>query len=122
MQIEKVVINASPLILLCKSDLEHLLPKLFEEILVPEAVWQEIQYGKDIASEKTTSCSWLNRITLSIPDEVLVWNLGDGESEVLSWAFANRDFRVVIDDQAARRCAKNAWDQNSRHGRPASFG
>jgi predicted nucleic acid-binding protein len=35
------------------------------------------------------------------------WNLGDGESEALSWAYANDgDYHAVVDDNAARRCAK----------------
>jgi len=34
-----IVLNASPLILLCNSDLSFVLPELFTEIVVPEAVW-----------------------------------------------------------------------------------
>ncbi|HEX8267744.1 MAG TPA: DUF3368 domain-containing protein [Pyrinomonadaceae bacterium] len=108
MQIEKVVVNASPLILLFKSGLEDLLPQLFSTIIVPEAVWDEILRGGDIAAQKLldNEATWITRITIQIPPEILVWNLGDGESEVLSWAFANRNFRAVIDDKAARNCAK----------------
>ena len=106
MRIEKTVVNASPLILLCKSDLESLLPELFKEIVVPEAVWNEILIGDDIASRKIQSVNWLIRKPIKIPDEILVWNLGDGESEVLSFAFADKNFRAMVDDRAARRCAK----------------
>jgi predicted nucleic acid-binding protein len=36
-----------------------------------------------------------------------VWNLGDGETEVLSWALNNKNqYRALIDDRAARNCAK----------------
>jgi predicted nucleic acid-binding protein len=96
MQIEKVVINASPLILLFKSGLEDLLPQLFSEIIVPEAVCHEITRGKDIASQKLHDNEniWVKRVTTEISMEILVWNLGEGESEVLSWAFANKDFRA----------------------------
>lgn len=108
MQIEKVVVNASPLILLFKSDLEHLLSELFSEIVVPEAVWNEIQRGGDAASRKLldNEKTWITRRAIQIPNEILVWNLGDGESEVLSWAFANKDFRAMVDDKAARNCAQ----------------
>ncbi len=41
MKIDRVVINASPLIILFKSQLAHLLPDLFEEILTPIAVWDK---------------------------------------------------------------------------------
>ena len=86
MQIEKVVINASPLILLFKSHFEWLLPKLFTEIIVPEAIWDEVSRGDDIASHKLHDyeLEWIKRGLIQISDEILVWNLGDGESEVLS--------------------------------------
>jgi predicted nucleic acid-binding protein len=40
--VNQVVINASPLILLFNSGLSFILADLFDEIVVPEAVWQEI--------------------------------------------------------------------------------
>lgn len=102
---EKIVINASPLILLCKSGLERLLPELFTEIVVPNAVWDEIIRGEDIVSQKVRSASWLRSIAVEVSDDILIWNLGDGESEVLSVAFAEREFTAVVDDRAARNCA-----------------
>lgn len=109
MLIEKVVVNASPLILLLKSDLENLLPQLFAEIVVPEAVWSEILRGNDIASQKLQAAeyAWLVRVSLYDSSDVLIWNLGDGETEVLSWAYEyNPDFCAIVDDRAARKCAK----------------
>lgn len=109
MQIEKVVVNASPLILLFKSHFEWLLPKLFTEIVVPEAVWDEVSRGDDIASHKLYDyeLEWITRGLTSISDEISVWNLGDGESEVLAWALNNqKQYHAVIDDRAARNCAK----------------
>ena len=44
MPVEKIVLNASPLILLCNSELAFILPELFTEIVVPEAVWQEFAF------------------------------------------------------------------------------
>jgi hypothetical protein len=38
MAVEKIVINASPLILLCNSDLSHILPELFREMILLDAV------------------------------------------------------------------------------------
>ena len=108
MQIEKVVVNASPLILLFKSGLDDLLPQLFSTIIVPEAVWDEVSRGGDTAAQKLldNETTWITRGRIQIPPEILVWNLGDGESEVLSWTFTNKGFRAVIDDKAARNCAK----------------
>ena len=42
MPIDRVVINASPLITLFRAGLQPLLPKLFPELLVPESVWNEV--------------------------------------------------------------------------------
>ncbi|MGH9916474.1 MAG: hypothetical protein ACRD63_14445, partial [Pyrinomonadaceae bacterium] len=50
MRIERVVVNASPLIVLFKSGLADLLPQLFTDILVPVAVWSEVASGKDQAA------------------------------------------------------------------------
>ncbi len=42
----KLIVDSSPLIVLLKSDLENILPELFEGIIVPETVWQEVLAGK----------------------------------------------------------------------------
>ena len=42
MRIERVVVDASPLIILFKSGLAGLLPQLFTEIVVPAAVRDEV--------------------------------------------------------------------------------
>ena len=109
MRIEKVVINASPFILLCKSGLAELLPQLFSEIYMPERVSMEIIEGYDIATEKLYDYeeTWIIRCAPDTAQEVLVWNLGDGETEVLSWAFWNKEiYRALVDDRAARKCAE----------------
>ena len=109
MKIEKAVVNASPLILMFKSGLADLLPKLFAEVVVPDAVWKEIMAGgeRDAAAARLPAVSWVHRATATkIAPEVLVWNLGDGESEVLSFALAQPDYRALVDDRAARNCAR----------------
>ncbi len=95
--------------MLFKSHFEWLLPKPFTEIIVPETVWDEVSRGGDMASHKLYEyeLEWIMRGLIQVSDEILVWNLGDGESEVLSWAYNNRNqYRAVIDDRAARNCAK----------------
>ncbi len=37
-----IVLNTSPLIALFKAGLKFVLPGVFEQIVVPEAVWQEV--------------------------------------------------------------------------------
>ncbi len=43
---ECVVVDASPLILLCKTELDFLLPSLFSHIAVPVGVLSEIEAHK----------------------------------------------------------------------------
>lgn len=40
------------------------------------------------------------------PTIIQNWNLGAGESEVLAWGYLHSDTEIILDDLAARRCAK----------------
>lgn len=107
MSIERVVVNASPLITLFKSKLADLLPQLFSDVQVPPAVWQEVIVTKDdVAAQTLPSASWAQRIeAVAISPAIAAWDLGVGESEVLSYALLNPQYTAMIDDAAARRCA-----------------
>jgi predicted nucleic acid-binding protein len=102
-----IVLNASPSIVLLKSDLDDILPKMFGRIIRPDAVWNEITACNDKASENLKQAPWIKRKSIDIHERILVWNLGPGESEVLSWSLRNHDDLAVIDDMAARKCSKS---------------
>jgi len=70
MPIKRVVINASPLITLFASQQDDLLPELFDEIYVPDAVWTEVvNSGKaDIAAQQVPSRDWLIKLPAVIVD------------------------------------------------------
>ncbi|MGI9034956.1 MAG: DUF3368 domain-containing protein [Pyrinomonadaceae bacterium] len=109
MPIKKIVIDASPFILLSKSGFIELLPHIFEEVYMPESVSAEIINGRDMAAEKLYDCqeTWLIRCLINHSEEIKLWNLGDGETEVLSFALHNEnEYLAVVDDRAARNCAK----------------
>jgi predicted nucleic acid-binding protein len=107
MPVEKIVINASPLILLFNSDLEYILPKMFQNIIVPDAVWQEILNSPyfDKAAQRIPDTDWLKKVPGQTVEEVVRWDLGNGETEVLSFVFIQREDTPVIDDIAAKKCA-----------------
>ena len=108
MPINRVVLNASPLICLSKSGLADLLPALFQEVFVPEAVFQEVIAGEKTGfkGESVTSQKWICRHRdTPIDPRVAAWDLGEGESAVLSLALRNEDWWAVMDDREARRCA-----------------
>lgn len=109
MPIERAVINSSPLILLSKCNLLEILPKLFSEIFIPENVFDEIIAGDDDASVNVHKLigDWLTLISVTPAEDVVSWNLGDGETGVLSYAFVKRpNCFALLDDRAARRCAE----------------
>lgn len=108
MRIEKVVVNSSPLIVLFRSGQADLLPRLFSDIVIPEPVYQEVLAGRedDAAKMALPQTSWINREKVDITLPVAAWNLGNGESAVFSFAIKESGYRAVVDDLAARRCAK----------------
>lgn len=108
MLINQVVINASPLICLYRSNQEDLLPLLFKEILIPDAVWQEVTQSAtlDQAAVNLQNLPNARRVTVqSIPTTITAWDLGAGETEVLALSLEYPHARAMVDDRAARRCA-----------------
>ena len=102
------VVNASPLIILGKIDLLHVVRGLAETLVVPAAVAQEVAAGP----ESDPALQWLTGLGREyIRDAgqtepiVGTWDLGRGEGQVLSWAFRHPGFEVILDDLAARNCA-----------------
>jgi predicted nucleic acid-binding protein len=106
---EMAVANASPLIYLARTKLLHLLQLAAPEVLIPEMVAAEIQArgSSDPAARALAETPWLRQVEAPrIPKEVLVWDLGPGESAVLAWALAHPDCLAIIDDLEGRRCAE----------------
>jgi predicted nucleic acid-binding protein len=102
------VVNASPIILLARIDQASLLDQLASEIMIPSEVAREIQDGPIDDPGR----SWLNGAGASrvrdpgpVSPIVAAWDLGAGESQVLSWAYAHPEFEAIVDDRAARTCA-----------------
>ncbi|KYC38984.1 DNA-binding protein [Scytonema hofmannii PCC 7110] len=105
---ERPAIDTSPLIFLSKGSFLHLLQIISPEIIVPQAVATEIQaYGEtDVTAMALASTSWLVITeTPVVPTVIQSWDLGAGESAVLTWGYVNRGTEVILDDLAARRCA-----------------
>lgn len=104
------VVNASPLIYLARAGHLELLRIAAAEVLVPDAVADEILArgpGDPTACALAASSQWL-RVTEAPapPPSILAWDLGPGESAVLALALARRPARAVVDDLAGRRCAE----------------
>ncbi|MCH9650810.1 MAG: DUF3368 domain-containing protein [Deltaproteobacteria bacterium] len=102
------VVNASPLILLGKVGRSRLLCDLTDELIIPDAVAREVGVKSD-GERQVQELLALPDVRLesaiAIPREVEAWDLGSGESEVISQALATEGSRAVVDDLEARRCA-----------------
>ena len=102
------VMDASPLILLGKSGQLEWLPRM-GRIRIPQSVATEVMAGSpsDPARLWLESPAGADRISsdTAIHDELLAWDLGNGENAVIAMAMETHDYEAVLDDAAARRCA-----------------
>jgi predicted nucleic acid-binding protein len=79
------------------------------EIIVPDAVLREVSARgpDDPVLLEVQRAAWLKIVPAPpTPPEVLVWDLGDGESSVLSMAVGDPECEAILDDRDARRCAQ----------------
>lgn len=113
---ERWIVNASPFILLAKVNHLDLLEQLSESFVVPEAVVAEILAGPPndparLFLEKES----INTVTTPPHPLIVAWDLGAGETAVLSHALINPPYKVIVDDGAARRCAHTLSIPPGRH-------
>lgn len=103
------VVNASPIISLANIEHAYLLSDSCERLIIPRAVEREILDGSDDDLAKhwisTTGQQWVQDIGSVVP-LVAAWDLGAGESAVLSWSYQHPEYQSVVDDLAARKFAK----------------
>ena len=106
---ERWVVNASPLILLARVGRAGLLQQLADEVIVPQAVAAEIGAGPedDPARRLIGAGAWPIVETPPALADLLAWDLGAGETAVLTYARANSGWTAILDDAAARKCAQS---------------
>lgn len=101
------VINASPLILMGKLGRLDLFQKLAPQLIVPSAVIKEISAGVcDTTTQKTID--WAVQFAVpnnDVPASILSWDIGAGESQVITYCLSSNR-TAVLDDGAARSAAK----------------
>lgn len=102
------VINASPLIFLSRGHHIDLLHHFVDRILVPKPVAEEIMARgpEDETVQAIKNTLWIEIVeSPDVPETILYWGLGQGESSVLAFAQANPAIEAIIDDLAGRKCA-----------------
>lgn len=105
----KVVVNATPLISLALLGRLSLLKQMFEEVIVPLAVHEEVVVhgvGRP-GSEALAAADWLTvmPIDASVAIEPLLLGLDAGELEVLLLARQITPDWVIVDERLARSVA-----------------
>ncbi len=109
--VRKVVVNATPLIALASVGHIVILRHLYNEVVIPPAVYSEVlaggQYGIGVAD--IHDADWIKCVALSDSRraDVLV-DLDRGEAEVIALAQEIDADLVIIDERLARRYAKRS--------------
>jgi predicted nucleic acid-binding protein len=106
----RVVVDATPLIALSLVDRLELLHRLFEEVFVPPAVYEEIT-AKDVGRAgigALHSADWIKVVPIkTVPTiEPLLLGLDEGELQVLLLAREVAPDWVLMDERLGRRVAQ----------------
>ena len=106
----RVIVNSTPLIVLCNVGRLEILRTLYTEITIPEAVFAEVTKKEDSACQIVkNSLDWIRVERILSPSDKKMYQakLHDGEVEVMILAQeGTADDLVVIDDNAAKKTAK----------------
>lgn len=122
---EPAVTNASPLIFLARGGYLDLLQLTGDRVLVPAPVAREIRArgSEDVTARALEDTHWLEVVDPpDVPSIIQAWDLGPGESAVLAWAYAHVGTEAILDDLAARRCAKTFGIPVRGNARPRASG
>jgi predicted nucleic acid-binding protein len=81
--------------------------RLPKELVVPQAVADEIVAGSENDAARLAIEAEMFRLAEQEEPtpELAAWDLGSGETAVLSYALANPGWTAILDDGAARKCA-----------------
>lgn len=102
------IMNASPLILYARINRLDLVECLAPVLFVPNQVIEEVRAGLWRDDSAQIAVEWaLHRVIpdAKVPVSVEHWDVGSGESQVITHCI-NKKRWAVLDDRMARRCAK----------------
>ncbi|HBD68832.1 MAG TPA: DUF3368 domain-containing protein [Treponema sp.] len=106
----RVIVNSTPLIILSNINHLDLLKKIYSEIYIPEAVFNEVMEKADSACQQIKSnTDWIHvcKITDESQKRMYQAKLHAGEVEVMILAQEKPEADLVIlDDNAAKKTAK----------------
>lgn len=104
-----IVADSSPLIALAIIQQLDLLPQLYQQVLIPPAVWEEVTI-KGVGLPGAQAVSQVTWLTIQPPEpgilEPLLILVDRGEAEAIALAQAIPNSTVLLDDAQARRVAE----------------
>ncbi len=106
---EVAFVDASVVIFLGTADEFDFLRLAASRIVVPEVVAREVAaFGpEDPAAVALRAAPWIETAaTIDVSSMVQSWDLGAGEAQVLALASETPNSLAILDDLAARRCAR----------------
>ncbi|GAK56620.1 hypothetical protein U27_03583 [Candidatus Vecturithrix granuli] len=99
--------NTTPFIALSSIGKLELLPALFDEIYVVDAVVAECAEGGRIIVPDLTRLSWIRVISSEVSEpHPLLLSLGHGEKHTINMAFKMKANYVVLDEKIGRNVAE----------------
>jgi predicted nucleic acid-binding protein len=104
-----VISDTSPLFYLHRLRYLDLLQKLYQRIIVPQAVADELKAGGDQGEDvpNIREYEWLKVRSVRVPKVIkLITDLGAGEAQVLALAIEEPGSLVILDDRLAREVAR----------------
>ncbi|MDR0909885.1 MAG: DUF3368 domain-containing protein [Spirochaetaceae bacterium] len=103
-----IICDSSALIALAVCDILHLLEDLYEEVLIPQKVYEEIQVpGKPESTKiKQWASSKVAKATIDNLSKANKLGLDPGETEAIALYWDKSADRLLIDDGLAREVAK----------------
>ena len=105
------ITNTSPVLYLYRIGVLDILPRLFEQVWIPNAAVLELKEGQQRGYDvpDLVNYSWLHVVDPRLmPSEWLALDLGAGERAAMALALENPDRVVLLDDMLARRIAQAA--------------
>lgn len=105
----RVISNTTPILSLLKIDRLDLLKALYVKIIIPLAVYVEIEKGKDKPYyQNLLKFDWIEIMEIKNPEsKVYFLDLDDGEAEVLILGNEQKADLLIIDEIMGRRYAKS---------------
>lgn len=103
----RVIVNSTPLIILCSIGKLTILKQLYTEINIPQAVFREVTEKPDSACQiLKESLDWIHieKIQSEVDKKMYKAKLHDGEVEVM--ILAQQEIKadlVIIDDNATKK-------------------